>query len=110
MIMKQSEPRGASLRSWPWVRRAGGPAPGPSALGPGELAEPYGRKERPVVLVADPAPLAGLSVRRSVGINGCRLSAVLEQDVIGYIEVETFDEGERLTRTASAWALTSCVS
>ena len=45
-------------------------------------------------------PLAGLSVRRSVGINGCRLSAVLGQDVIGYIEVETFDEGERLTRTA----------
>ncbi len=37
-------------------------------------------------------PLAGLSVRRSAGINGCRLSAVLGQDVIGYIEVETFDE------------------
>ena len=49
------------------------------------------------------APLAGLSVRRSVGINGCRLSAVLGQDVIGYIEVETFDEGERLARTAG-WA------
>ena len=48
-------------------------------------------------------PLVGLSVRRSVGINGCRLSAVLGQDVIGYIEVETFDEGERLTRTAG-WA------
>jgi GNAT superfamily N-acetyltransferase len=48
-------------------------------------------------------PLVGLSVRRSVGINGCRLSAVLDQDVIGYIEVETFDEGERLTRTAG-WA------
>jgi len=42
-------------------------------------------------------------VRRSVGINGCRLSAVLGQDVIGYIEVETFDEGERLARTAG-WA------
>ena len=48
-------------------------------------------------------PLAGLSVRRSVGTNGCRLSAVLGQDTIGYIEVETFDEGERLTRTAG-WA------
>jgi len=48
-------------------------------------------------------PLAGLSVRRSVGVNGCRLSALLGQDVIGYIEVETFDEGERLTRTAG-WA------
>jgi len=48
-------------------------------------------------------PLAGLSVRRSLGTNGCRLSAMLGQDVIGYIEVETFDEGERLTRTAG-WA------
>ena len=48
-------------------------------------------------------PLPGLSVRRSVGTNGCRLSAVLGPDVIGYIEVETFDEGERLARTAG-WA------
>ena len=48
-------------------------------------------------------PLAGLSVSRSVGINGCRLSAVLGPDVIGYIEVETFDEGERLARSAG-WA------
>jgi GNAT superfamily N-acetyltransferase len=48
-------------------------------------------------------PLGGLSVRRSVGINGCRLSAALGEDVIGYIEVDTFDEGERLTRTAG-WA------
>jgi len=48
-------------------------------------------------------PHAGLSVRRSVGINGCRLSAVLGQDVIGYIEVEMFNGGERLTRTAG-WA------
>jgi GNAT superfamily N-acetyltransferase len=48
-------------------------------------------------------PLAGLSVYRSVGTNGCRLSAVLGQDVIGYIELETFNEGERLTRSAD-WA------
>jgi GNAT superfamily N-acetyltransferase len=48
-------------------------------------------------------PLTGLSVRRSVGTNGCRLSAVLGQDVIGHIEVQTFDQGERLTRTAG-WA------
>jgi GNAT superfamily N-acetyltransferase len=48
-------------------------------------------------------PLAGLSVRRSVGTNGCRVSAVLGRDVIGYIEVETFHEGERLTRSAG-WA------
>jgi GNAT superfamily N-acetyltransferase len=45
-------------------------------------------------------PLAELSVRRSVGINGCRLSAVLDQEVIGYIEVETFDDGERQSRNA----------
>jgi hypothetical protein len=31
-------------------------------------------------------PLTDLAVRRSVGINGCRLSAVLGQQVIGYIE------------------------
>jgi GNAT superfamily N-acetyltransferase len=48
-------------------------------------------------------PLAGLSAHRSVGTNGCRLSAVLGQDVIGYIEVETLNETERLTRSAG-WA------
>jgi GNAT superfamily N-acetyltransferase len=48
-------------------------------------------------------PLAGLSLRRSVGVNGCRLSAVLGEEVIGYIEVETLDEGERLSRHGG-WA------
>jgi GNAT superfamily N-acetyltransferase len=48
-------------------------------------------------------PLSGLKVRRSVGINGCRLSAVLGQEVIGYIEVETLDAGERLSRLGG-WA------
>jgi len=52
--------------------------------------------------IVDP-PIAGLSVTRSVGINGCRLSAVLDDRVIGYIEVEIFDEGERLARHG-AWA------
>src|SRR5437763_238084 len=42
------------------------------------------------------APIEGLSVRRTVGMNGTRLSAVVGEDVIGYIEVETFDAGERL--------------
>jgi GNAT superfamily N-acetyltransferase len=51
---------------------------------------------------ADP-PLAGLSVRRSVGINGTRLSAVVRDDVIGYIEVEVFTGGERLARHGG-WA------
>jgi len=46
---------------------------------------------------ADP-PVTGLSLRRSVGTNGTRLSAVLGEEVIGYIEVETLDDGERLPR------------
>ncbi len=48
-------------------------------------------------------PLEGLTVRRSVGINGCRLSAVLGQEVIGYIEIETMEEGERRSRHGG-WA------
>jgi GNAT superfamily N-acetyltransferase len=48
-------------------------------------------------------PVEGLSVRRTAGMNGTRLSAMLGADVIGYIEVETFDEGERLPRHGG-WA------
>jgi len=48
-------------------------------------------------------PIAGLTVRRSVGLNGTRLSAILGEEVIGYIEVEIFDEGERVARH-SGWA------
>jgi GNAT superfamily N-acetyltransferase len=48
-------------------------------------------------------PVDGLSVHRSVGMNGTRLSAVLGQEVIGYIEVETFEAGERLPRHGG-WA------
>jgi GNAT superfamily N-acetyltransferase len=48
-------------------------------------------------------PLAGLSVSRSVGMNGTRLSAMLGADRIGYIEVEILDQGERLARNAG-WA------
>jgi GNAT superfamily N-acetyltransferase len=51
---------------------------------------------------ADP-PIAGLTVRRSVGLNGTRLSAVLGAEVIGYIELELRDEGERLARHGG-WA------
>ena len=40
---------------------------------------------------------------RSVGINGCRLSAVLGEEVIGYIETEILDTGERLSRHGG-WA------
>ena len=48
-------------------------------------------------------PIAGLSVRRSVGMNGTRLSAVLGEEVIGFIEVEIFESGERLPRHGG-WA------
>ena len=55
-------------------------------------------------------PIAGLSVRRSVGMNGTRLSAVLGDDVIGYIEVETLDEGERLSRHGGWPISATCAS
>jgi GNAT superfamily N-acetyltransferase len=48
-------------------------------------------------------PLAGLDVGRTVGLNGTRLSAVIDGEVIGYIEVEIRTEGERLARQAG-WA------
>ncbi len=48
-------------------------------------------------------PLSGLTVQRTVGLNGTRLSALLGGEVIGYIEVEIFDERERLARH-SGWA------
>jgi GNAT superfamily N-acetyltransferase len=48
-------------------------------------------------------PIAGLSVRRAVGMSGTRLSAVEGEAVIGYIEVEIFEEGERLPRHGG-WA------
>jgi GNAT superfamily N-acetyltransferase len=48
-------------------------------------------------------PLAGLAVRRSVGINGCRFSALLGEEVIGYIETEILDGGERMSRHGG-WA------
>jgi GNAT superfamily N-acetyltransferase len=48
-------------------------------------------------------PIAGLASARSVGITGTRLSAVLGEEVIGYIEVEAFEGGERLSRHGG-WA------
>jgi hypothetical protein len=48
-------------------------------------------------------PIAGVSAQRSVGMNGTRLSAVLGEEAIGYIEVETHEEGERLSRHGG-WA------
>jgi len=48
-------------------------------------------------------PVAGLEPRRTVGLNGTRLSAILDGEVIGYIEVEIRAEGERFARQAN-WA------
>jgi GNAT superfamily N-acetyltransferase len=48
-------------------------------------------------------PLPGMRVRRTVGLNGTRLSGVLGGEPIGYIEVEIRTEGERLARQAG-WA------
>jgi len=42
-------------------------------------------------------PLEGLTVSRSVGVNGTRLSAVHDGEVAGYIEVEIREKGERLS-------------
>jgi predicted N-acetyltransferase YhbS len=49
------------------------------------------------------APITGLSQRRSVGINGIRLSAEVGGEVIGYIEVESREEAGRLPQHGG-WA------
>ena len=51
----------------------------------------------------DREPITGLALRRSVGGNGTRLSAVLGDEVVGYIEVETRGASERLPRLGG-WA------
>ena len=48
-------------------------------------------------------PVTGLSVRRSAGANGTRLSSVPGEDVIGCIEAGTCDEGQRVPRHGG-WA------
>jgi ribosomal protein S18 acetylase RimI-like enzyme len=44
------------------------------------------------------APLDGLALRRSVGINGTRLSALLGEEVLGFVEVEAVEDHGRLAR------------
>jgi GNAT superfamily N-acetyltransferase len=54
------------------------------------------RPERP--------PLAGLALRRELGINGTRFSAVLDDEVIGFVEIESdHTSGGTLSRLAG-WA------
>lgn len=43
-------------------------------------------------------PLEGLTLRRSVGINGTRLSAVVADEVVGFIEIEPLGDSGRLPR------------
>jgi ribosomal protein S18 acetylase RimI-like enzyme len=45
-----------------------------------------------------PAPFPGLELRRAVGTSGTRLSALLGDELAGYVEVETLDDGGRLPR------------
>jgi GNAT superfamily N-acetyltransferase len=48
-------------------------------------------------------PVKALSLHRSLGINGTRLSAVLAEDLVGYIEVEVLEDAARLPRQRG-WA------
>jgi len=51
-----------------------------------------------------PAPLPGLTHRRTVGVNGTRFSVVQDAHVIGYVEVDTtLDAGSRTSRLGG-WA------
>ncbi|MDQ6675090.1 MAG: GNAT family N-acetyltransferase [Chloroflexota bacterium] len=49
------------------------------------------------------APIQGLTLARSVGINGTRFSATLGADLVGYIEVESLEDSGRLPRHGG-WA------
>ncbi|HEY8044863.1 MAG TPA: GNAT family N-acetyltransferase [Streptosporangiaceae bacterium] len=84
---------------WPHVRglyrRAGFAPAGPTEVVYLARADELPHPPRP--------PLAGLATRRSVGMNGTRLSAVLDEQVAGYIEVDIFEGGERLPRHGG-WA------
>jgi hypothetical protein len=52
---------------------------------------------------ADEPPINGLVPRRTLGINGTRISAVLDREVVGYIEVDNRDESPRTIGTRG-WA------
>lgn len=105
------------LERWGVARQyAGGalPAPGvygvpeqwPHVLAAYERAGFVRKGHTEIVFMADVAdlrglanpPIAGLTIRRSVGINGTRLSAVLGDEVVGYIEVGTLEEPAMLPR------------
>jgi GNAT superfamily N-acetyltransferase len=113
----------AQLRRWGVVRwYADGALPAPGVYGVPEqwphvraLYEQSGfvhEGHTEVVLLArvdelprpSEVPIAGLVLRRAVGVNGTRLSACLDNEVLGYIEVETnMADGGRLAQLGG-WA------
>lgn len=54
-------------------------------------------------IAARPHSVPGLTIRRSLGANGTRLAAFLDEDEVGFIEVETLVDAERLSRSGG-WA------
>jgi GNAT superfamily N-acetyltransferase len=44
---------------------------------------------------ADAAPIAGVELRRSLGVNGTRLAAALKGETVGFIEVATLNDAGR---------------
>ncbi len=61
-----------------------------------------------VALVADlprrPPPLPGLMVRRTLGVNGTRIWALIEDEVVGFVEVATNLGEANRAAGISAWA------
>ncbi len=51
-----------------------------------------------------PAPIDGLRVQRTLGINGTRLSAVLGEEALGFIEVECLPAAAGPRGSHSGWA------
>jgi ribosomal protein S18 acetylase RimI-like enzyme len=49
------------------------------------------------------APLGGLTVARSVGVNGTRFAATLDAELVGYIEIASREDAGRLPRHGG-WA------
>ncbi len=110
------------LRRWsPTLCRANGTLPAPGVYGVPEqwphVRELYQRAgfyaDGPIEIVllarvADlprrgPEPIAGLTAERSLGINGTRISARLEGQTIGFVEVDELEAGPRAVR-AQGWA------
>jgi len=79
---------------WPHVRaayeRSGFVHDGPTELVYSSAIDDLPRPGEP--------PLPGIVVQRSVGINGTRLSAVVDGSAVGYIEVERLEAAERVPR------------